>query len=202
MTSLAIPGGLSGEGRRVAYSESQWLVPNFPLRCRQPGSLGPVAREPPAGQSDRPCVVSRGDSSCSGPAQRGLPQVQRIAGASDSRPAAGLPATTPAPCPARRCSPSCRPASSGNTTSCVPCRESKATMEVRNRLSPPPGERISRDQGLPLPTPANTVCSSASYTMLFHTVPPPPSFHYCPFQVLAANSISDARRGARGRPAP
>ena len=78
---------------------------------------------------------------------------------------------------------------------------STATIEERNKLSPPPGDLISLVHGDPFPTPRYKLLKSGSKTIEFHTVPPPPNSHQLvPFQVFAAISIAGSSNPKSGLP--
>src|SRR5258706_7396336 len=72
----------------------------------------------------------------------------------------------------------------------APESASSATMEDKKKLSPPSGLRSFASCGVPLLVPMYTRCSSGSYVIAFHTVPPPPRFHHVPVHVLAAIAIA------------
>src|ERR1700704_41806 len=58
-----------------------------------------------------------------------------------------------------------------------PVFASRATIDDKNRLSPPPGLRVHTGCGMPFPTPTYSNPNFGSYTIESHTVPPPPRSH-------------------------
>src|ERR1700730_5264948 len=71
-------------------------------------------------------------------------------------------------------------------------------MEAMYRLSPLLRSRSY--QGEPFPVPKNTKSRSGSYTMVSHTLPPPPAFHHSPDHVAAARRMASDSNGFDGSP--